>query len=142
MRCCLQILWCVLQWSDSLHNEVLRYLTFDCIINRYILVAMVSLLSVTTGDYPQEAKISSVRTVLKRLRALLNMLPETLFSDLTQTDSPETPVHYSQLRRFLDRLHERMNNEPSDVWRDNDLRVTTQQLRIKMAQKCGFKFGA
>ncbi|KAM7536402.1 hypothetical protein Aperf_G00000081741 [Anoplocephala perfoliata] len=99
MNVAMKLLSSLLKWHDLLAPAALKHLVFTCLVNRYILIGLASVMSAATegGD----SALPVWETVANRLRAIVVNLPSDW---LTNPEDPEL----SQLRRFTSQLIERL----------------------------------
>ena len=101
--CCmlLQLLSNLLEWDDLLAPAALKHLTFTCLVNRYILIGLASLMS-TTDSTADASEVAVYQVVVGRLKAITTHLPSEWLTDLEDSQ-------LAQLRRFVSQLIERLS---------------------------------
>lgn len=119
----LQFLSCLLKWRDLLAPAALKHLVFTCLVNRYILIGLASVMTVATEGTDNSLPVWEA--VTDRLKAIAVNLPSDWLTD------PEDP-ELSQLRRFTSQLIERV--KPGDgssgveIKEQTEMRYTTFKL--------------
>ncbi|KAL5969110.1 PAX3 and PAX7-binding protein 1 [Taenia solium] len=111
MNAAMKLLSNLLEWHDLLAPAALKYVTFTCLVNRYILIGLASLMSNTTtlsdtGGGGASSEMAVWESVTERLKAIAVQLPPEWLTD------PEDN-QLAQLRRFVGQLIERL--APQDV---------------------------
>lgn len=112
MNAAMKLLSNLLEWHDLLAPAALKHITFTCLVNRYILIGLASLMSTTTnlsdtgGDGGWLGETAVWESVTERLKAITVHLPAEWLTD------PEDN-QLAQLRRFVGQLIERL--APQDV---------------------------
>lgn len=123
-----QLLSNLLEWHDLLAPAALKYITFTCLVNRYILIGLASLMSNTTnmsdtGEGGALDETAVWESVTERLKAIAAQLPPEWLTD------PEDN-QLAQLRRFVGQLIERL--APQDV-------VTGVETKEEMEMRSVFR---
>ncbi|KAL5106134.1 PAX3 and PAX7-binding protein 1 [Taenia crassiceps] len=111
MNAAMKLLSNLLEWHDLLAPAALKYVTFTCLVNRYILIGLASLMSNTvnlsdSGGGGASGETAVWELVTDRLKAIAAQLPTEWLTD------PEDN-QLAQLRRFVGQLIERL--APQDV---------------------------
>ncbi|VDM23986.1 unnamed protein product [Hydatigera taeniaeformis] len=126
MNAAMKLLSNLLEWHDLLAPAALKYITFTCLVNRYILIGLASLMSNTTnlpdtGGGGVLGESAVWESVAERLKAIaLHLPPEWL------TDPEDTQL--AQLRRFVGQLIERL--APQDVVTGVDTREEMEMRSV------------
>nr|CDS26552.1 GC rich sequence DNA binding factor 1 [Hymenolepis microstoma] len=99
MNVSMKLLSSLLKWHNLLAPAALKHLVFTCLVNRYILIGLASVMATASDDI--SASLPVWESVTNRLKAIVFNLPLEWLSD------PED-MQLTQLRRFTSQLIDRL----------------------------------
>ncbi|VUZ42840.1 unnamed protein product [Hymenolepis diminuta] len=99
MNVAMKLLSNLLKWHDLLAPAALKHLVFTCLVNRYILIGLASIMTNASDDI--SSSLAVWESVANRLKAIAINLPHQWLID------PED-IQLTQLRRFTSQLIDRL----------------------------------